>query len=47
MSVCLSVCLSVRNTYIVHDSDRGFYPIFLKFGMWVTHVMAKTKFDAQ
>ena len=36
MSVCLSACLSVRNTVeipIMHDSDRSFCPIFLKFGM--------------
>ena len=39
LSVCLPVCLSAIP--IVHDSDRSFCPIFLKFET------TKTKFKSQ
>ena len=44
MSVCVSVYL---HKPFVHDSDRNFCPIFLKFGTWVTHVKTTTKFGGQ
>ena len=40
MSLCHSVCLS--EIPIVHDGGRSFCPIFLKFGMYVTHLTTKT-----
>ena len=46
--VCLSVYMCVCPKY-VHDRDRSFCPIFLKFRKYVTHdfVTTKTKFDGQ
>ena len=43
----MSVCVCLSEIPIVHDSDRSFCLIFLKFGMWVTHLTMKTKFDGQ
>ena len=31
--VCLSVCVCLSAIQFVHDSDRSFCPIFLKFGI--------------
>ena len=31
----------------VYDSDHISYPIFLKYGMWITRVINKTRFDGQ
>ena len=46
--MCLSVCLSLcPHKRFVYDSDHNFCPIFLSFGSWVRHVIAKTKFDGQ
>ena len=48
MSVCVCVCLSVcPHKPFVHDSDRNFCRIFLKFGTWDTHVKTTTKFGGQ
>ena len=41
----VSVCLS--EIPIVLDRDRSFCPIFLKFGMQVTHLTTKSKFDGR
>jgi len=46
MSVCVCVCVCPHKPF-VHDSDRNFCPIFLKFGTWVTHVKTTTKFGGQ
>ena len=46
MSVCESVCVCPHKPF-VHDSDRNFCPIFLKFGTWVTHMKSTTKFGGQ
>ena len=39
MSVCLSVCVSTLA--LVHESDNSFCPIFLKYEMYVSLVIAK------
>ena len=42
---CMSVCVSVSpHKPFVHDSDRNFCPIFLKFGTWVTRGDWKCKY---
>jgi len=46
MSLCVCVSLCPHKPF-VHDSDRNFCPIFLKFGTWVTHVKTTTKFGGQ
>jgi len=46
-SMSLSLCVCLSEILIVHDSDRSFCPIFLKFGPWVTHLTTKTKFDGR
>jgi len=43
--VCLSV--SLPEIHIAHDSDRSFYPIFLNFGIYITDLTSKIKFDGQ
>ena len=47
-TVCCLCCVCLpANISFVYDSDHRFSPIVLKFGSWVTHMIAKTIVDGQ